>query len=171
MIAVLTKGTVNYAAQIEGSGIEACFTLPNFTSRVVPPMYVHIFMRGVGPLAFNTMCGLLFMHLLTFSPGTNLPNSKVVLDGISHLGITFGAYQFNLQGRLVPVPKEEYFAVLSRPLPFRIEDEAGNLLSHIQAIPWQEGAPLPPFRLIVRVANGGGDTHELDSTQRHVRPS
>ena len=83
MIAVLTKGTVNYAAQIEGSGIEACFTLPNFTSRVVPPMYVHIFMRGVGPLAFNTMCGLLFMHLLTFSPGTNLPNSKVVLDGIS----------------------------------------------------------------------------------------
>jgi hypothetical protein len=142
MIAVLTKGTVNYAAQIEGSGIEACFTLPNFTSRVVPPMYVHIFMRGVGPLAFNTMCGLLFMHLLTFSPGTNLPNSKVVLDGISHLGMTFGAYQFNLQGRLVPVPKEEYFAVLFRPLPFRIEDEAGNLLSHIQAIPWQEGAAI-----------------------------
>ena len=142
MIAVLTKGTVNYAAQIEGSGIEACFTLPNFDSRLVPPMYVHIFMRGVGSLAFNTMCGLLFMHLLTFAPGTNIPNSKVVLEGISHLGLTFGAYQFNLQGRLVPVPKEEYFAALSRPLPFRIEDAAGNLLSHIQAIPWQEGAAI-----------------------------
>ena len=142
MIAVLTKGTVNYAAQIEGSDIEASFALPNFASRVVPPMYIHIFMRGVGPFAFNSMCGLLFMHLLTFSPGTNLPNSKVVLEGVSKLGMTFGAYQFNLQGRLVPVPKEEYLAALYRPLPFRIEDEEGNLLSHIQAIPWQEGAAI-----------------------------
>ena len=142
MIAVLTKGTVNYAAQIEGSEIRASFTLPNFASRVVPPMYIHIFMRGVGPFAFNTMCGLLFMHLMTFSPGTKLPNSKVVLEGVSNLGMTFGAYQFNLQGRLVPVPKEEYLAALYRPLPFRIEDEEGNLLSHIQAIPWQEGAAI-----------------------------
>jgi hypothetical protein len=80
--------------------------------------------------------------LLTFSPGTNLPNSKVVLEGVSKLGMTFGAYQFNLQGRLVPVPKEEYLAALYRPLPFRIEDDQGNLLSHIQAIPWQEGAAI-----------------------------
>jgi hypothetical protein len=62
MISVLTKGTVNYAAQIEGSEIESSFILPNFAARVVPPMYVHIFMRGVGPFAFNTMCALLFMH-------------------------------------------------------------------------------------------------------------
>jgi hypothetical protein len=86
MIAVLTKGTVNYAAQIEGNEIQASFTLPNFTSRVVPPMYIHIFMRGVGPFAFNTMCGLLFMHLMTFSPGTKLPNSKVVLEGVRNWG-------------------------------------------------------------------------------------
>ena len=142
MIAVLTKGTVNYAAQIEGNDIEASFTLPNFTSRQVPPMYVHIFMRGVGPFAFSTMCGLLFMHLMTFSPGTNLPNSKVVLEGVSKLGMTFAAYQFNLEGRLVPVPKEEYLAALYRPLPFRIEDDEGNLLSHIQLIPWQDGAAI-----------------------------
>ncbi len=153
MIAVLTKGTVNYAAQIEGAGIEASFTLPNFSSRLVPPMYIHVFMRGVGLFAFNSMCGLLFMHLQTFSPGTNLPNSKVVLEGVSDLGMTFGAYQFNLQGKLVPVPNEEYLAALYRPFPFRIEDDSGNLLAHIQAIPWQDGAairvrgklPLEPF--------------------------
>jgi hypothetical protein len=157
MIAVLTKGTVNYAAQIEGAGIQYNFTLPNFSSRLVPPMFIHILMRGVGPFAFNSMCGLLFMHLMTFSPGTNLPNSKIVLEGVSDRGMTFGAYQFNLQGQLVPVPKEEYLAALYRPLPFRIEDDEGNLLSHIQPIPWQGGAaiqikgelPLEPFMLFL----------------------
>ncbi len=142
MIAVLTKGTVNYVAQIEGDVVRGNFVLPNFSSRKVPPMYVHIFMRGMGPVSFNSMCGLLFMHLKTFSPGTNLPNSDVILEGVSHLGMTFGAYQFNLQGQLVPVPNEEYLAALYRPLPFRIEDNAGNLLAHIQAIPWQDGAAI-----------------------------
>jgi hypothetical protein len=142
MIAVLTKGTVNYAAQFEGDVIQGNFVLPNFISRMVPPMYAHVFMRGVGPFAFNSLCGLLFMHLKTFSPGTNLPNSDVVLEGVSRLGMTFGAYQFNLQGQLVPVPDKEYLAALYRPLPFRIEDNEGNLLSHIQAIPWQDGAAI-----------------------------
>ena len=143
MVAVLTKGTVNYAAQMEGGPIGGSFTLPNFTysRRPVPPMYIHVFMRG-GPDAFNALCGLLFMHLMTFSPGTKLPNSQAILEGISHLGMTFGAYQFNLEGMLIPAPKEEYLAALYRPLPFRIEDEKGNLLSHIQAIPWQGGAAI-----------------------------
>lgn len=142
MIAVLTKGTVNYVVQFDGDVIQGDFILPNFSSRMVPPMYVHLFIRGVGPFAFNSMCGLLFMHLKTFSPGTNLPNSDVVLEGVSRLGMTFGAYQFNLQGRLVPVPNEEYLAALYRPLPFRVEDDAGNFLCHIQAIPWQDGAAI-----------------------------
>jgi hypothetical protein len=144
MVAVLTKGAVNYAAQMEGGPIMGLFTLPNFTSsrRPVPPMYIHVFMRGVGPLAFNAVCGLLFMHLMTFSPGTNLPNSQAILEGISDLGMTFGGYQFNLEGMLIPAPKEEYLAALYRPLPFRIEDEKGKLLSHIQAIPWQGGAAI-----------------------------
>jgi hypothetical protein len=144
MVAVLTKGAVNYAMQMEGGPIMGLFTLPNFTSsrRPLPPMYIHVFMRGVGPLAFNAVCGLLFMHLMTFSPGTQLPTSQAVLDGNPNLGMTFGGYQFNLEGMLKPAPKEEYLAVLYRPLPFRIEDEKGNLLSHIQAIPWQGGAAI-----------------------------
>jgi hypothetical protein len=144
MVAVLTKGAVNYAAQMEGGPIMGLFTLPNFaySHRPMPPMYIHVFMRGVGPLAFNAVCALLFMHLMTFSPGTNLPNSQTVLEGKSHLGMTFGAYQFSLEGMLKPAPKEEYLAALYRPLPFRIEDEKGNLLSHIYAIPWQGGAAI-----------------------------
>jgi hypothetical protein len=144
MVAVLTKGAVNYAMQMEGGPIMGLFTLPNFTSsrRPLPPMYIHVFMRGVGPLAFNAVCGLLFMHLMTFSPGTQLPTSQAVLDGNPNLGMTFGGYQFNLEGMLEPAPKEEYLAALYRPLPFRIEDEKGNLLSHIYEIPWQGGAAI-----------------------------
>lgn len=142
MIVVLTKGTVNYVVQIEGDVIKGNFVLPNFISRMVPPMYIHVFMRGVGPFSFNSMCGLLFMHLKTFSPGTDLPNSDVVLEGVLKLGMTFGAYQFNLEGQLVPVPATAYLAGLYRPLPFRIEDDAGTLLAHIQPIPWQEGAAI-----------------------------
>jgi hypothetical protein len=144
MVAVLTKGAVNYAMQMEGGPIMGLFTLPNFSysGRPVPPMYIHVFMRGVGPLSFNAVCGLLFMHLMTFSPGTRLPTSQAVLDGNPDLGMTFGGYQFNLEGMLVPVPKEEYLAGLYRPLPFRIEDDKGNLLSHIYAIPWQGGAAI-----------------------------
>ena len=157
MIVVLTKGTVNYAMQLEGGGIEANFTLPNFISRLVPPMFIHILMRGVGPFAFNSMCGLLFMHLMTFSPGTKLPDSRAVMEGVSNQGMSFSAFQFNLQGKLVRAPKEEYLAALYRPLPFRIEDEAGNVLSHIQPIPWQGGAAiqirgelsLEPFLLLL----------------------
>jgi hypothetical protein len=142
MIAVLTKGTVNYVVQFEGDAIQGDFILPNFTSRMVPPMYAHVFVRGVGPFAFNSLCALLFTQLMTFSPGANLPRSAVVLEGVSHLGMTFGAYQFNLQGQLVPVPNEEYLAALYRPFPFRIEDDAGNLLAHLQAIPWQGGTAI-----------------------------
>jgi len=178
-IAVLTKGTVNYAMQIEGGTIQGSFTLPNFISRVVPPMYIHIFMQGVGPFAFNSMCALLFMHLQTFSPGTNLPNSKVLLEGVSHLGMTFGAYQFNLLGRLVPVPDKEYLAVLYRPFPFRIEDDSGNLLAQIQVIPWQEGAairvrgelPLEPFlALLGRVGSDAQIFPQPDGAISSVLP-
>ena len=144
MVAVLTKGAVNYAMQMEGGPIIGLFLLPNFTSnrRPVPPAYIHVFMRGVGPLAFNAVCSLLFMHLMTFSPGTKLPTSQAILEGNSNMGMTFGGYQFNLEGILIPAPKEEYLAALYRPLPFRIEDEKGNLLSHIYAIPWQGGAAI-----------------------------
>lgn len=142
MVAVLTKGTVNYVVQIHGDTVKGNFVLPSVKFPRIPPMYVHVFMRGLGLYSMNSMCGFLFMHLKTFSPGTNLPNMDVVLEGVLHLGMTFGAYQFNLQCELVPVPDELYLGQLFLPLPFRIEDSAGNLLSHLQAIPWQDGAAL-----------------------------
>ena len=142
MVAVLTHGTVNYAVQFPGGHIEGDFLLPNIKYPQVMPMYVHVFARGLGLYSMNRMCALLFMHLLTFFPGTKLPIMDVVLEGVSSYGITLGAYQFNLESKLVPVPDEMYSGRRLPPIPFRIEDQKGKLLSHLEFITWQGGGAI-----------------------------
>jgi hypothetical protein len=140
MVVVLQKGTINYAVQFEGDKIRGNFLLPNTNEFPVVPMYAHVFARGVGLHSLNRMCGLLFMHLESFSPGVKLPESAAV-EGVSSMGMTLGAYQFNLKRELVPVPDEMRMdkGAGLRNLPFRIETLKGELLSHVQFIPWQEG--------------------------------
>src|SRR5260370_26369369 len=106
MVVILTQGTINYAVQFEGQPIGGDFVLPNSDHFPVSSMYVHIFLRSLGLFSFNRMCGLLFMQLNIFTPGTNLPEMKVVLEGVSRLGMTLFAYQFNLEAQLKPVPEE-----------------------------------------------------------------
>ena len=106
----------------------------------VMPMYVHLIARGLGLFSLNKMMGILFMHLQTFSPGINLPNVDEVLRDVTPYGITIAAYQFNLKCQLVPVPNDEHLKKgILAPIPFRIEDDKGNILSHLQFISWQEG--------------------------------
>jgi hypothetical protein len=139
MVAVLTHGTVNYAVQFHGGPIEGDFLLPSIKSPQIMPMYVHVFAHGLGLYSMNKMCAFLFMHLLTFSPGTKLPIADVVLEDVSPYGITLGAYQFNLKGRLVSLPDEMYSGRRFPPFPIRIEDQKGKLLSHLEFITWQGG--------------------------------
>lgn len=140
MVVILTRGTINYAAQIYGEPIKGDFFLPNITDFPVMPIYVHLFSRGLGLFSMNRMCFFLFMHLQTFSPGTKFPNMDEVLKDVPSLGITHSAYQFNLKCQLVPVTNELYLEQdILAPPPFRIEDSNGNLLSHLQFIPWQDG--------------------------------
>lgn len=142
MVAVLTHGTVNYAVQFHGGLIEGDFFLPSIKSPQVVPMYVHVFAHGLGLYSMNKMCAFLFMHLLTFSPGTKLPIADVVLEDVSPYGITLGAYQFNLESKLVPLPDEMYSGRRLPPIPFRIEDQKGKLLSHLEFITWQGGGAI-----------------------------
>lgn len=139
-VVILKKGAVNYAVQFEGDKIKGDFLLPTITDFPVMPMYVHVVARATGLRSLNWLCGFLFMHLEIFSPGVMLPKRDEVA-GPSSTVMNFGGYQFNLQCQLVPVPDEmqsEKGAGL-RNLPFRIESQKGELLSHVQFIPWQEG--------------------------------
>jgi hypothetical protein len=141
MVVVLTRGTINYACQFEGDPIAGDFFLPNLTDFPVTPLYAHVLGRSLGLFSLNKMCAFVFAQLQVFSPGTMLPDIQKVMEGVSLLGLTFGAYQFNLKGQLVPVPDEMY-ADRGRgllELPLRIEDKKGKLLSHFRFIPWQDG--------------------------------
>ncbi len=143
MVVVLQRGTVNYAVQFEGDTIRGDFLMPNTSDFPVMPMYVHVFARGLGLHSLNRLCCLLFMHLQVFSPGITLPD-KAAVEGIPTVGMTLGAYQFNLKRQLVPVPEEMRVdkGASLRNLPFRIESRKGELLSHVQFIPWQEGGAI-----------------------------
>jgi hypothetical protein len=144
MVVVLKRGTINYAVQFEGKPISGDFLLPSITNFTVLAMYVHIMARSLGLFSLNRMCGLVFMHLMVFSPGTKLPDMQTVSEGMPQHGITLGGYWFNGQGKLVPVPEEMYVdrGIGLKYLPLRIEDRAGRLLSHVRFIPWQDGAAI-----------------------------
>ncbi len=136
-VIILRKGAVNYALQFEGEKIKGDFLLPTTTGFPIMPMYVHVVARATGRSTFNWLCGFLFMHLEIFSPGVKLPKRDEIA-GASSIVMNFGGYQFNQQWTLVPEMHSEKGAGL-RNLPFRIESQKGELLSHVLFIPWQEG--------------------------------
>lgn len=53
--------------------------------------------------------------------------------------MTVCSYQYNLGGELLPVPREFYNDRYLPPLPLRIEDRKGTLLSTVQFLSWQDG--------------------------------
>ncbi len=175
MVVVLQKGTINYAVQFEGDRIKGNFLLPNTTDFPVMPMYAHVFVRGVGLHSLNRMCGFLFMHLEIFSPGVKLPENAAV-EGVSSMGMTLGAYQFNLKRELVPVPDEMRMdrGAGLRNLPFRIETLKGELLSHVQFIPWQEGGAvriigkMPLESLLVYLGRVMRDAHIIPQENARI---
>ncbi|MCX5814486.1 MAG: hypothetical protein NT178_18380 [Proteobacteria bacterium] len=139
MVAILTQGSVSYTMAFPGEPIKGDLFLPNTAYSYVPPMYVHVFARGLGLLSLNRMCASVFAHLQTFSPGTIMHSMDEVLEGVAPLGITLGAYQFNLTGDLVPARNELWERGIVAPPLFRLEDNKGNLVSHLRFIPWQDG--------------------------------
>lgn len=140
MVVVLTRGTINYSFKMEGDPRSGDFFLPSLTDFPVMPTYVQVIGRSLGLSSLNKMCAFVFAQLQVFSPGAGLPDTQKVLEGVPPYGLTFGAYQFNLQCQLVPVPEEMYSdrGIGLRNLPLRIEDKRGKLLSHLCFIPWQE---------------------------------
>jgi hypothetical protein len=140
MVVVLGKGALHYAVQFPGEPISGDFLLPGKNIGFGAPMYIHLFARP-GKLALNRMCSILFMHAALFSPGVKLPDREATLIGVPQAGMTLAGYQSNSKGLLVPASADHYQGgtAFRHPL-LRIEDQRGTLLSHLQFIPWQDGA-------------------------------
>jgi len=139
VVVVLSRGTVSYTCQFPHKPL-GDFLPPARDGIMLAPMYVHIFARPHAEFSLNRMCSLLFPYLYFFSPGTNLPPYKELLEGAPQTGMNIAPYQVNLKGLLVPVPQELRFnQFFLFPLGFRVEDGDGNELARVQYLPWQDG--------------------------------
>jgi hypothetical protein len=141
MVVVLSKGTINYAVQFPGENVIGDFLPPaeGASERFSAPVYVITIIRPTREFTFNKMCAYIVAHLMIFSPGAKLPNWNKILEDTPKEGMVISGYQYNLSGKLMPVPRQFYNDRYIPPRPFLIEDQRGNLLSTLQFIPWQDG--------------------------------
>jgi len=141
MIAVSGVGVISYACQFPGDPKlgdifpPAEGALKNF----LPSWYVIVTMRPTLEGTFNKMVAFIVGYAAIFSPGAKVPNFTLLLEGVCSNMITLTGYQYNLSGELKPVPRQFYADRYIPPLPMRIEDKRGELLSTVEFIPWQDG--------------------------------
>jgi hypothetical protein len=157
MIVVAPTGAVHYAVQFPGEGISGDFLPPGdgALEAYTPPMYIVMVIRPTGAYTLNKMMAFLIAHLAIFSPGAKLPPWIEMLKDVSRQAVTLSGYQYNQRGELLPVPRQFYNDRYMAPLPVRLEDQRGNLLSTLQFLPWQDGGAillkgkLPLERLLI----------------------
>jgi hypothetical protein len=141
MIAVSDIGVVSYACQIPGkTGLGDIFPPDaDALTKYVPAYYVIATMRPTVDGTFNKMISFIAGYTSVFSPGANVPNFNLLVEGVSHNIVTLWGYQYNLAGELKPVPREFYKDRYLPPLPMRIEAKHGELLATVEFVPWQDG--------------------------------
>lgn len=144
MVAISSIGVIGYGAQFPGeSGVGGMYPADDkFSEKFIPPWYVILTMTPTRESSFNKMLAYVVGYAAIFSPGASVPNFQLLLEGVSQAKITLVGYQYNLSGQLVPVPREFYNDRYLPPLPMRIEDGRGELLSTIRFLPWQDGGVL-----------------------------
>jgi hypothetical protein len=139
MVVVLSRGTINYGCQFPDKPLNDLLPSARNT-KVRAAMYVHIVAKAHTPFCLNRMCTLLFYYLYLFSPGTGLPPSEEMMEGVPQMGMTIASYQQNLSGQLVPVPLELRFnQFFLFPIGFRAVDGRGEELARVRYLPWQDG--------------------------------
>ena len=158
MTVVLLRGSINFTLQFPGEEPVGDFLpLPQGDVTLVPA-YIWLFARPGGRFSLERMCWLLIWHLATFTGEGPWPKQADYLEEGPQIGVNICAYQFNTHRQLRPVPEEHYVtSKFFAPLPIRIEDNRGNLLSHLQFLPWQDGGiirvigklPLEPFLVFI----------------------
>lgn len=182
MVVVLSKGTINYTCQFPGENTTGDFLPPaeGVSDLYSAPVYVIIVIRPTGQFTYNRMCSFIIAHLMIFSPGAKLPNWNKILENTPKEGLVFTAYQYNLNGKLMPVPRQFYNDRYIPQRPLLIEDQQGSLLSTIQFLPWQDGGvillkgklPLDGLLLFIgkKALERGGVVKYRDSQISYVLP-
>lgn len=143
MVVVNNQGVISYTANFPGDPATGDFLLPaeKPAPESTPPFYVIRTVKPSEQLTFNVMLGLIFLRLRIFDPNADLPDKAIhqMREENENIGMVYTGYQYNLQGQLVPVPRQFHNDVYLPPAPLFIEDNEGTALGTIQYLPWQEG--------------------------------
>ena len=144
LIVVSSAGTINYRAQFPSSSRSGDYFPPyeGTLNNYVPPIFVTMAIRSLGQASFNKMTSMIMSYLALISNESVPPDYSKIMKGIDNRATTSLAYQYNLSGELLPVPRQLDYQDISNPLPFRIESDDGELLSTIHYLQWQDGGVL-----------------------------
>jgi hypothetical protein len=165
MVVFATVGILNYPAHFPGQNILNEFHLAteDALEKGIPPIYIVKTVRPTGTHTINKMLEFLMAHLSIFCPEENQLDLREILEGVPSYGLTLSGYQYNLSGKLLPVPKEFYRDRYIPQMPLRIETKHGKLLAKIQFLKWQDGGvimldgKLPLLSLLVHLEKKGKD--------------
>ncbi len=141
MVSILSQGIINYSVQFPTEQLSGDFLPPaaGALQNYIPPIYVVIVMKPTGEHTLHHMIAFIAVHLTLFSPGATLPDYLLIREGSPKTAIALSGYQYNLQGQLKPVPREQYNDRYLPPRPLLIYDPKDKLLCAIQFLPWQDG--------------------------------
>jgi hypothetical protein len=144
MIVVASTGVIQYAAQFPGESLSGDYLPPaeGALSNYIPSVYIVMVLRPTGTFSFNKMMSFVIAHLGIFSPGAKLSNFTELLDGVTKTAVVMSGYQYDLKGKLNPVPRNQYQDRFVPAPPFQITDRRGQHLATIQLIPWQDGGTI-----------------------------
>jgi hypothetical protein len=141
VVAVLSKGIVNYTALVPGSERNGDFFLPTESTSArspSPSIYVQRVIRATGELTFNKIASLIMCRVAIFQPGIRIPNYQELIKEIPAHGAATETYQFNLANTLVAMTREQAIAS-------RLPQDTFNILSgkktlgSVQFQSWQDG--------------------------------
>ena len=141
VVAVLSKGIVNYTVHVPGSERSGDFFLPTESTSAKSPspsIYVQKVIRGTGDLTFNKIASLIMCRVAIFQPGIRIPDYKELIKDIPAHGVATETYQFNLANTLVAMTKEQVIAS-------RLPQDTFNIISgrqrlgSVQYQSWQDG--------------------------------
>jgi len=134
MVAVLSRGTVNYGMQFFTDSRVGMMSPPDPDAAYIPPVLVSLSATSTKDYALNKLVALVIGHLAFFAPGMALPSMKDVLEGVSSHGSVACTYQYDLSHRLVEVAEPP------KPChPYVIEDDRKNRLLKLAFQQWSDG--------------------------------
>jgi hypothetical protein len=141
MVAVLSKGVVNYTALVPGSERNGDFLLPaeEISARSpAPSVFVQMTIRATAALTLNKVASLIMCRIAIFQPGIRIPNYQDLIKDIPRHGAVTATYQFNLANVLVEMTNDQIIASRLPRESFNIVS-GKQLLGSVQFQPWQDG--------------------------------